>query len=88
MFKNLNNLNNLIGLPEETVLDVVKITVIGKSSIHLENYGRLLVYTEDEIMVKTSDGVLKIVGNGLKIEAIDKNFIEIKGCFLCISYEN
>jgi len=85
MFKNLNS---MMGLPEETVSDIVKITIIGKNNINMENYGRLLTYTDNEITVKSNEGILKMVGNALKIEVIDKNFIEIKGEFLCISYEN
>lgn len=84
----LKGINNIMGLPEENISDVIKITVIGNDDINIENYGRLLLYTDNEISVKNDDGIIKIVGNGLKIEAIDKNYIGVRGAFLCISYEN
>ena len=84
----IKGINNIMGLPEETVSDVIKITIVGNDDINIENYGRLLLYTDEEIAVKTSDGIIRIAGNNLKIESIDKNYIEVKGIFLCISYEN
>lgn len=82
------NLSNIIGIPEEVVSSVMKITVIGRKNINLEYYGRLVLYTDTEICVKNDDGIVKISGNNLKIETIDKIYIEIIGEFLCISYEN
>ena len=82
------NSGNIIGMPEEVVSNVTKISVIGKKSMSVEYYGRLLLYTDTEICVKNDEGIIKISGNNLKIETIDKICIEIIGDFLCISYEN
>lgn len=80
--------SNITGMPDEVVETVMKITIIGKNSILMEYYGRLVLYTDTEICVKNNEGIVKISGNNLKIQTIDKNFIEIIGEFLCISYEN
>lgn len=82
------NIGKVIGLPEEAVSDVIKITVVGRNSIYIENYGRLILYTDDTISTKNKEGMVTIEGNGLHIETIDKNYISVTGLFLCISYEN
>jgi len=82
------NLGKVIGIPEEAVFDVIKLTVVGRNSISIENYGRLILYTDDEICVKNKESIISIKGNGLRIETIDKNYISVTGLFLCISYEN
>ncbi len=82
------NLTDIIGIPEEAVSKITKITVTGMGSIYMEYYGRLVLYTDEEICVKNDEFLIKVAGKGLKIDAIDKNFVEISGTILCISYEN
>lgn len=82
------SLGNIIGIPEEVISDIIKTTIVGRNRVDIEYYGRLILYTDEEISVKNDLGIVSIRGKGLKIETIDKNYMAVTGVFLCISYEN
>ncbi len=82
------NLANIVGIPPEAAGTELTATVVGNSSVYLENYGRLLLYTDKEICTKTKNILLRIQGKNLNVETIDKNCVYITGQFLYISYEN
>ncbi|MGE5614877.1 MAG: sporulation protein YqfC [Bacillota bacterium] len=69
----------LLELPKELVLDIPKITVVGKGDMMIENYKGVIEYNSDRIRVNTGIGTLKITGAGLFIREITSEDIIISG---------
>ena len=73
-------------MPKEIVLDVPRITVIGRNEITIENHKGILIFEKNEIKIKTSLEPLTIKGNSFEILYIAANTITIKGYFDSIEY--
>ena len=70
-------------MPKEIVLDVPRITVIGRNEITIENHKGILVFEKNEIKIKTSLDPLIIKGNSLYIAT---STLIISGYFDYIGY--
>ncbi|WP_317368667.1 YabP/YqfC family sporulation protein [uncultured Tyzzerella sp.] len=68
-----------IELPNEIVLNVPLITVVGKNKILIENFKNIVQYSNETIKINTSCGIFKIVGKNLFLKELNKNKILIKG---------
>ena len=73
-------------MPKEIVLDVPRITVIGRNEITIENHKGILIFEKNEIKIKTSLEPLTIKGNSFEILYIAASTITIKGYFDSIEY--
>ncbi len=72
-------LTESIELPNEIVLDVPLINILGKSKILIENFKNIAQYSNEIIKINTSCGVFKITGKNLFLKELNKNKILIKG---------
>mgnify|MGYP005786447471 CR=1 FL=1 len=68
-----------IELPNEIVLNVPLITIIGRSKIVIENFKNIVQYSNEIIKINTSCGVFKVAGKNLFLKELNKNKILIKG---------
>ena len=68
-----------IELPNEIILNVPLITIIGRSKIVIENFKNIVQYSNEIIKIKTSCGVFKVAGKNLFLKELNKNKILIKG---------
>ncbi len=66
-------------IPQEVVLDVPLISMIGKTEVSIENYKNILEFNNDLIRINTSDGVVKIFGKKLVIKHITRDIVNVKG---------
>ena len=73
-------------MPKEIVLDVPRITVIGRNEITIENHKGILVFEKNEIKIKTSLDPLIIKGNSFEILYIATSTLIISGYFDYIGY--
>lgn len=58
----------------------------GQRSLYIENYRKLLVYTEKKISILTKSGIIEIHGTNLLIRYYSKEELEIQGCIDVISF--
>ncbi len=72
------NLPRILDLPDDVLLGLPKITMIGSLHAYVENHQGLLFFSEKEIHIKTQNGLVKIVGNAfvLKMMLYDEVLIE------------
>lgn len=82
------NIANSLGVPKDVIMNMPKITVSGDREVFIENYKRLLSYTEGKIVLSTSMGNILVEGENLHIDVIRKELILISGRFTGINYEN
>ena len=73
--KNKERLIKGIDIPEEVVLDLPKITIIGKDEITIENHRGIIKFEKDIIEVNSKIG--KIIINGIDFEIL---YISSKTC--------
>jgi sporulation protein YqfC len=69
----------LFELPKELVLDIPRITIVGKSDMMIENYKGVIEYDSDRIKINTGIGIVKITGAGLIIKEITSEDIIVSG---------
>ena len=69
----------LLELPKELVLDIPRITIVGKGDMMIENYKGVIEYGSGRVRISTGTGVVKISGAGLVIKEITSEDIIISG---------
>lgn len=84
-YKIKETLSNALELPKDIILDVAKVTLIGKNNLTIENHKGILEYNEDQIRVNTGSGILTVNGSKLNIKSILQEEITITGEITSIS---
>lgn len=74
-------------LPAEAVSDVPLITVRGRDTVIVENYKRILGFSEEELRIMTGNGALCIKGDKLRLAFLKKDSVCIKGSLDTFFYE-
>ena len=72
-------ISEVLEIPPEAMLNIPKITVVGKERVHVENYIALLDYKKDNIRLKYQGGVIDISGKNFEIKVIGEENIVISG---------
>lgn len=75
------------GLPKDVIMNMPKLSIGGNREIYIENYKGILEYTDEEIRLSTTIGVVHILGKDLKISRIRLTDIFISGYFRLVEYE-
>ncbi len=70
---------DLLEIPKDLVLDIPKITLIGKNELFLENHRGIIEYSSQRMRINLSRGFLEILGNQLEIRALLPDEIKIEG---------
>lgn len=76
----------ITGMPEEVILDLPVLRLIGNEKIEIENFYSIQSYNDDLIKIKTSCGVLSVAGRNLTIVDLDIGKIRIRGTVLSVCY--
>lgn len=66
-------------LPQEVVMDMPNITLVGNTEISVENFAGLLEYTQSKIRLNTKVGPLTIEGEHLEAKSMTAEVITIRG---------
>lgn len=70
---------NLVDFPKDVLLNLPKITLIGKTQLIVENHRGIIEYIPERIRINTSVGILRICGKDMAINSIMTEFIVING---------
>ncbi len=84
----LNILSSTLNLPSDILTGAPTLTVIGNAEISVENYKRIIEYTNSNIKFTTNVGVILIQGGNLKISYFANDEMKIAGRFTQIEYRN
>lgn len=76
-----------LNISEDVLTGAEVMTLVGKRSLVIENYMKVLVYEPDIIKVKTKRNNVSICGNNLKIEYLYDVELRITGRIQSITYE-
>lgn len=77
---------DILELPQEIILDIPKLVLIGNKSLTIENYKGIIEYDENLIRINTNSHMIKITGNMLEIKVITAEEMLIVGDILTIEY--
>lgn len=66
-------------LPQDVMMDLPRITMIGQLHIYIENHRGLLAFTDSEVRLMLKNGQLLIKGTGFVIKTILPEEIMLEG---------
>ncbi|MBQ7986655.1 MAG: sporulation protein YqfC [Clostridia bacterium] len=72
-------ISEMLEIPPEAMLNIPKITMVGKERVLVENYTALLDYKKDNIRLKYEGGVIEILGRNFEIRVIGEENIAVSG---------
>lgn len=70
---------NHLGLPSDVILEIPKITVIGKIHVYIENYEELIYFSDSELKLKTNIGFIQVLGSSFILKLMIKEEILLEG---------
>ncbi|WP_409297612.1 sporulation protein YqfC [Peribacillus sp. SCS-26] len=79
---------NTMDLPQDVVMDLPRITMIGQLHIYIENHRGLLTFTDTELRLMLKTGQLLIKGTSFSIRAILPEEILLEGKIDQVSFIN
>ena len=77
---------NVLELPQDLVLDVPRLTLMGNMQLSIENHKGVELFSSDLLRLKLSEGKLEIAGNQLSIRSILKDEVQVEGTILRIEF--
>jgi len=75
-------------LPHEIILNLPRLTVIGKTQCLLENHRGVIEYTAEQVRVAVNDGEIVIYGENLVIRCLASEEITVDGKISSVHYES
>ena len=81
-------LTNTIDLPQDVMMNLPRITMIGQIHIYIENHRGLVAFSEQEVRLQLEQGQLSIMGEGLIIKTILPEEILLEGVIGSVNYLN
>ncbi len=77
-----------MNLPEDVLLDVPRLTMIGQLHLHVENHRGVLHFSKELVRLKLSYGELSIKGKDFVIKTILPNELLLEGTIDEVRYLN
>lgn len=76
-----------LDLPEETLGDVLKCTILGQETMLIENHGGIIEYTDKFIRLSTVQGGMSVSGDDLMLLELGAERVYIRGHIRAVSLE-
>lgn len=77
---------DFLEIPKDLVLDLPKVTIIGRNELYLENHRGIIEYTLTRARINLSRGFLEVEGEGLEIKALLPDELSLFGEIKSIRY--
>lgn len=76
----------LLDLPQDVVMDLPRVTMIGNRQLYIENHRGVLHFSNEALKLALSKGKLEVYGQELVIRAIMTEEVFIEGVIQDIKY--
>ncbi|MEY4479609.1 MAG: hypothetical protein RLZZ267_287 [Bacillota bacterium] len=76
----------LMHLPGDALLDVSRLTWIGRNQLHIENHRGLIRFQSGRLVIATLQGPLEITGQQLELQSMTADEMFIVGAIAQCSY--
>lgn len=70
---------DFLEIPRDLVMDIPKVTMIGRNELLLENHRGIIEYRNDLLRINLSRGFLEIQGSNIEIKALTPEDISLVG---------
>ncbi len=77
---------DLLEIPRDLVLDLPKLTIVGRNELYLENHRGIIEYNLNRVRINLSRGYLEIDGDDLEIKALMAEEMSICGQIHTVKY--
>lgn len=84
----LKKVADVFELPQDLVLDLSRITIVGQSDLFLENHKGIMECGPELIRISLARGYLEIEGKNLKIRFITQDEVAVGGRIMGIKFMN
>ncbi|BFH61426.1 MULTISPECIES: sporulation protein YqfC [Paenibacillus] len=78
--------NEVLDLPQDVLLDLPRITLVGNKELSVENHHGVRHFSENKMVLSLSEGSLEVEGSGLMIRTILPQEVLIEGIIVNIKY--
>jgi sporulation protein YqfC len=85
--RGLQKLAGILEIPQDIVLDLPRITMLGNKQILIENHKGIIEYTPSLVRIKVSQGELIINGNNLSLSNLQIEQILVEGTVRDVVYD-
>lgn len=82
----LETISDTISIPKEIMSGATMLSIYGRNSLLLENYRKILEYSDTVIRIQTKQYYVNVFGNDLRIQYYTKEEMKINGVFLRIEF--
>ncbi|BBB92788.1 MAG TPA: sporulation protein YqfC [Methylomusa anaerophila] len=83
----LQTLARLFEIPQDIVLDLPRITMLGNKQLLVENHRGIIEYTPSLLRVKFNQGELVIKGSALSLSSFQTEQILVEGTVREVKYD-
>jgi len=77
---------DFLEIPKDLILDLPKITIIGRSELYLENHRGIIEYSLTRMRINLVRGFVQIEGDNLEIRALMPEEMSISGIIQAVRY--
>ncbi len=70
---------NMLDMPQDLVLDVPRVTMMGRLQLTIENHRGVHLFRDDLLRLQLAEGMLEVEGQDLIIHRIMKDEVQIEG---------
>lgn len=81
------NIGEALDFPPDVAGNGSRITITGREEVLVENYLEIVEFSEEEILLNTVEGTLKITGENLVLKRVLESEMRIEGRFISLGYE-
>lgn len=82
----LRDISNKLELPTDVILGDSMIEIMGRNSLYIENYKRILLFQKENIVIQCKCYRIEICGKNLKLEYYNDTELKVTGVFDGISF--
>lgn len=83
----LHSLAHKLDIPQDIVLDLPRITMLGNKQVLIENHKGIIEYTSTLVRIKLSQGELVIIGTQLLLGNLQAEQILVEGVVGEVKYD-
>lgn len=84
---NLQSLAGFLDIPQDIVLDLPRITMLGNQQLLVENHKGIIEYTPSVVRIKLNQGELFVQGENLTLGNLQAEQILVEGVVRGITYD-
>jgi sporulation protein YqfC len=85
---NLQVLAGLLEIPQDIVLDLPRVTMLGNKQVLVENHKGIIEYTSSLLRIRLNQGELVIGGESLVLGSLQPELLFVEGVISEVRYEH